>query len=322
MANEVTNQELVQLTPEEEKMLRRIPLDEEESEHLAAEPYSYWKSVFRVFLKKPAAIIGLSVFAIVILGMIIFPLLTPEGYTNYHTEIRNLAPSAEHLFGTDIVGRDIFFMIWIGLGKSLILALISSAINIVIGTIAGLAWGYFRKLDPIFIEVYNLISNVPSILLYMLLSVIFSKAFPTMTAETRLIIALCLFGWVGIARFIRNFTIIINNREYNVASKTLGTNAWRIMTRNLFPFLLGIIITELSLMIPGMISSEVTLSFFGFGLPGSDISIGAILDNGRELFTQYPWQLLAPAGALAVIIFIFYLLGLALSDSLDPKKHR
>lgn len=321
MAKEAA-QNLVPLTEEEVKLFRRIPLNDEESEHLAAEPYSYWKSVFRVFLKKPSAIIGLSVLGLIILGMIIIPFFCPEGWLDYNVSLKNIAPNGEHLFGTDVVGRDLFFMVWCGLRKSLILALISSAINIVLGTIVGLAWGFFRKIDPILIEVYNLISNIPSILLYMILAVVFSNAFPGMMPEVKLVIALCLFGWLGVALFIRNFTLIINDREYNVASKTLGTGAWRIMFRNLLPFLLGVIITQLSLMIPGMISSEVVLSFFGFGLPASDVSIGCVLDLGRGLFMNYPWQLLVPSVALAIIIFVFYLLGLALSDSLDPKKHR
>ena len=94
------------------------------------------------------------------------------------------------------------------------------------------------------------------------------------------------------------------------------------MLKNLLPFLLGVIITELSLMIPGMVSSEVSLSYFGFGLPSNAISIGAVLELGRQEFNNYPWQLIYPGLMLAIVIFVFYLLGLALSDSLDPKKHR
>jgi len=312
----------VSLTPEEELMFRRIPLNEEVSEHLVAEPYSYWKSVFRVFIRKPSAIIGITVGLLVILGIIIIPNFAPPGAYEMNADLMNLAPSAEHWFGTDVQGRDLFFCCWKGLGKSLYLALITSAINIVIGTIVGLCWGFFKKIDRIMIEIYNLISNIPSILLYMLLSVLFVSNFPGTPAEVKLIFALCLFGWLGISLFIRNFVIIIKNREFNVASKTLGSSAWRIMFRNLLPFLLGIIITEVSLIIPGMISSEVSLSFFGFGLPKNGISIGAILTLGQQNFDQYIWQLLWPAAMLAIIIFVFYLLGLSLSDSLDPKKHR
>lgn len=312
------------LTADETKMLRRVELSTEESEHIAAEPYSYWKSVFRVFLKKPSAIIGLSCFFILLLGIIIIPCLCPAGWLEADITLTNLdkAPSLTHWFGTTSDGIDLFFACWTGLRKSLILALISTVINIIIGTLVGLAWGFIRKLDPILIEIYNLVSNIPSLLLYMLLGMVFSVAFPYMAPEIKLVICLCLFDWIGVALFIRNFTLIITNREYNVASKTLGTPTFRIMLKNLLPFLSGLIITEISLMIPGMISSEVTMSYFGFGLPTTTISVGVLLDNGRKAFDQHPWQLLAPACTLAFVIFIFYLLGLALSDALDPKKHR
>ena len=172
------------------------------------------------------------------------------------------------------------------------------------------------------IEIYSLISNIPSLLLYMLISVIVSANFPQLPVEARLIFALTITGWLGVALFVRNQTIIITNREYNVASKTLGTPAWRIMLKNLLPYLLAVIITQLSLMIPGMISSECSLSYFGVGLPSNAVSIGAILDVGRKYFQDFPHELLVPSLFLAAIIFAFYLIGLALSDALDPKKHR
>lgn len=306
----------------ENDLFVRVPINETESEHLAAEPYSYWKSVFRVFIKKPSAIIAIISLVLMIAGIIIVPQFAYKGAYESDISIANLAPSLDHFFGTDIAGRDLFFCCFKGLSKSLLLAFITSLINVFIGTLVGLAWGYFRKLDPIMIEIYNLFSNIPSLLLYMLLAFVFANAFPKMAVELRLIFALCSTGWIGVALFIRNQTIIITNREYNVASVTLGTPALRIMLRNLLPYLLAVIITELSLMLPGMISSEVSMSFFGVGLPAETISIGAILDAGYRYFVTKPWQLLAPAGTLAFIIFTFYLLGLALSDALDPKKHR
>ncbi len=306
----------------EDLLFRRVPLNERESEHLAAEPYSYWKSVFRIFIKKPSAIISIISLVILVAAMIIIPFFAYKGAFESNIYEANLAPSAKHLFGTDLVGKDLFFCCFKGLQKSMVLAIISSVINVFVGTLVGLAWGYFRKLDPILIEIYNLFSNIPSLLLYMLLAFVFAHAFPNMSVEARLVIALCLTGWIGVALFVRNQTLIITNREYNIASITLGTPAWRIMLRNLLPYLLAVIITEFSLMLPGMISSEVAMSFFGVGLPNTDISIGVLLDTGRRYFTTRPWQLLAPASLLAFIIFTFYLMGLALSDALDPRKHR
>lgn len=301
-----------------------VELNEKESEHLAAEPYSYWKSVFKVFMKKPSAKIALVSMVLFILAVTIIPLFAPENINVSADGVNHLnqAPSWEYLFGTDSAGRDLFFLCFVGARKSLLLALVSSAINIVIGTLIGLVWGFFRRLDPIFIEIYNLVSNIPSLLLYMLLAQIFAQALPTVPVEARLIISLTLLGWLGIARFIRNQTIIITNREYNVASKTLGSSPMRIMMKNLLPYILAVIITELSLLIPGMISSEVSLSYFGVGLPAQDIALGVLVKAGVSFVSTYPWQLLFPGLILAWIIFTFYLFGLALSDALDPKKHR
>lgn len=299
-----------------------VELDETESEHLAAEPYSYWKSVFKVFIHKPSAIIAIISFVLFLLAIIIIPLFAPENIGDTFVELKDQKPTLEHFFGTDVAGRDIFYMVFIGAKKSLILALISSAINIFIGTLLGLVWGFFRRLDPIFIEIYNLISNIPSLLLYMLLAQIFAAVFPMVPVEVRLIVSLTILGWVGIALFIRNQTIIITNREYNIASKTLGSSPMRIMMKNLLPYIMAVVITQLSLMIPGMISSEVSLSFFGVGLPSNEVALGVILNQGVTKATTHPWQLLYPGIILAWIIFTFYLLGLALSDALDPKKHR
>ncbi len=300
----------------------RVELNEEESEHLAAEPYSYWKSVFRVFIKKPSAIIALVTLALLIIGIIFIPMFAYDGAFANNIEIQNMAPSAEHWWGTDVVGRDLFFETWKGAGKSLILAIISSGIVIVIGTLIGLIWGYFKKIDRFFIEIYNLITNIPSLLIYMLFSVVFSTSLPNVPVEVRLVLSLTMTGWLGVSLLIRNQILIIDNREYNVASKTLGTPPRRIMMKNYLPYILGVIITEFSLVLPGMISSEVSLSYFGVGLLKTDISIGALMQIGIPKYDLYPWQLLAPAFLLAIIIFIFFLLGTALSDALDPKKHR
>ena len=232
----------------------RVELDEEESEHLAAEPYSYWKSLFKVFIRKPSAIISISVLIILLLCIFIIPSLAYEGAYSFNLDIKDLGPR-----------------------------------------IVGLLWGYLKKIDWLFVEIYNLVTNIPSLLIYMLLSIVFSTSLKDIPVEVRLVFSLTFLGWLGLALLIRNMVLIIDNREYNVASKTLGTPASRIMFRNYLPYILGVIITEFSLIIPGMVSSEVSLSYFGVGLPTKDISIGAILQNGIQNYSLYPWQLLAPA---------------------------
>ena len=186
-------------------------INEEESEHLASEPYSYWKSVFRAFIKKPSAIIGLITLALFIILTLIVPLFAPkEAYETHVTDLQFEASGYKYLldlspfdsssktlliFGTDSVGRDLFFCCWKGAGLSLLLAISSSVILLVIGTLVGLIWGYFRKLDRLFIEIYNVISNIPSLLLYMLLAIVIRESAPQIPLEVRLIISLSILGW-------------------------------------------------------------------------------------------------------------------------------
>ncbi len=299
-----------------------VDVKQEESEKITSEPYSYWKSVLRVFIRKPATIIALFVLVVLIAGTIIIPLFAPQDAFSSNMENANLAPSVAHFFGTDVIGRDLWFLTWKGAGKSLILAIVESVIVLLIGTIIGLIWGYFKKLDSLFVEIYNFISNIPSLLIYILLSIVFTYSLPSVPVEVRLVLSLTMLGWLELSLMIRNLVLIIDNREYNVASKTLATPASRIMFKNYLPYLLGVIITEFSLIIPGMISSEVAMSYFGVGLASKDVSLGAILELGIDKYSLYPWEILAPGLLLAIIIFAFFILGTTFSDALDPKKHR
>ncbi len=309
--------------PKKEELFTLVGEDKSlESERIATAPYSYFKSVFKVFFKNPGAIIGIVVLVLIVVGAIIIPFFTPEGFLAVNMHRVHLKPDAVHLLGCDIEGKDLFYGIWTGIRKSLSLAVISAGINLVVGTIAGLIWGFFRKLDVFFIVLYNLISNIPGLLIYMLLALVLRATFPTMQDETRLIISLTFTGWVGLSQFVRNQTLIILNREYNLASHTLGTPARRIMTKNLLPYLLAVIVTQGSLMIPGIISSEVGLSFFGLGLTPTKISLGSLIENGRKNFTLYFHEFIWPSLALGLIILAFFLIGFALSDSLDPRRHR
>ena len=142
-----------------------VDVKQEESEKLTSEPYSYWKSVFKIFIRRPATILALSVLGVLILGIIFIPLFAPNGAFDTNPSTMNLAPSIEHFFGTDTVGRDLWFCTWKGAGKSLLIAIIESIIILILGTVGGLCWGYFKKLDGLFVEIYNFVSNIPSLLI-------------------------------------------------------------------------------------------------------------------------------------------------------------
>ena len=200
------------------------------------------------------------------------------------------------------------------------------AINIgIIGIIIGSLWGYFRWLDPILIEFRNFVNNIPTLLLDILLMQIFK---PYMKQYSFLIIVFLLtaLGWVGLAGFIRNQIIIIRNREYNIASQTLGSSSVTMITHNLLPYLVSVIITVVSTAIPEAISSEVGLAYFGLSFIASDnqITLGQVLTSVCKSLSwaQHPYLLLAPMMVMAPLTITFFYLGLALADATDPKSHR
>ena len=195
----------------------------------------------------------------------------------------------------------------------------------------GALWGYFPKLDPIMIELRNFVSNVPSLLLHILFMQIFAPymkdyAFPI------IVFLLTMFAWMGLAGTIRNHIIIIRYREYNIASQTLGSGAKAMVTHNLLPYIISIIVSQISLSIPGAISAEVGLSYFNlsFKFQDGDITLGQVLTAATRTTTgsaqidwiEYPWLIIAPLVVLIPITVCFFYLGIALSDSSDPKRHR
>lgn len=296
----------------------RVELEETSSEHLSVEPYSYWKSVFRLFFRKPSAIISLVIVGIIVLLSILVPLLNP-GFDPYKLDWANryLAPSFSHLFGTDANGVDLWNKTWLGANLSLRLAFTVSIINIVLGILIGALWGYFKKLDPILIELRNLIENVPAFLFYMILLYVMKQSFWT------LVFVMCIFGWLPLASMVRNQILIINNREYNMASKTLGSGPLKMINHNLLPYLVSVIVTVAANMIPSVIASEVSLTYFGLGFKtGVDVTLGSVLQSGYGVFMDYPHIFLFPAIIIALLSLSFYYLGLNLADATDPKNHR
>lgn len=299
----------------------------EESERLAVEPYSFWKSVFRVFFKKKSAIISLIIIALLLIMAIVVPFCFPSWYTSPNVtsmdpggNLIDAAPSITHIFGCDTFGRDLFATLFKAVRVSFSLALLISLINAVSGILIGMIWGYFKKIDAFMIEVYNFFGNVPQLLLFMLLSTIFFQL--GMNKYVSFILVLTSTGWLSMARLIRNQILIINDREYNLASKTLGTPAFRIITHNLLPFILPVIITNISLSIPAVISTETALAFFGLGFDSLSVALGPVMTAGYQSWINHPWELLWPTVILGLITVSFYLLGLALSDALDPRTHR
>jgi oligopeptide transport system permease protein len=137
-----------------------------------------------------------------------------------------------------------------------------------------------------------------------------------------LIFSMTITGWVSMARFVRNQIVIIRDRDYNLASRCLGTGTFRIITRNLLPYLVSVIMLRMALAIPGAIGSEVFITYIGLGLPVSIPSLGNLINVGRKLVTtSLAYQLIFPTVVLSIVTISFYIIGNAFADAADPRNH-
>ena len=293
--------------------------DELESEHIAAPRYSYWKSVWRTFFKNKLTV----AIAILLIILIAFSLIQPSisGYnpTNApninNAEMKFLKPSAEHIFGTDNIGDEVFDVVWAGAKNSIIISFVCTAIDMVLGIAIGAGWGFSKRMDKWMIEVYNVIANVPFLLLAMILSYILGAGMKS------LIITMTCAEWVFVAYFIRTQVMIIRDREYNMASKCLGTRTWTMITKNILPYLISVIMTYISRQIPALISYEVFLSYMGLGLGMTSASLGRTISLYTSFMKGYPHLFWIPVGVLAIISISLYVVGQRLADAADPRTH-
>ena len=328
MDNKFTN--LDHLNMSEEELFSRIDHDTLESEKITAPRYSYWQSVFRVFFRKKINTIVLLILAVLLAFTYIYPAVI--GYDASVDPYINLMDStAKHLnpeqamakFGNNIhwilgsgaSGQSTFDAIWYGSSISVSMALVCALINMSIGVVVGAVWGFSKKFDIFMTEVYNVIANIPYILLISVIVLILSASFWTM------VFALTITGWIGIAYFIRTQVIIIRDREYNLASKCLGTPITRIASKNILPFMTSVIVTLAAAEIPSYISYEVFLSYIGMGL--KDMSLGKLIEASQNAMQTPGWEIefWSPVAVASIITVVLYVVGQNLGDASDPRTH-
>ena len=318
------------LNMSEAELFAPISHDEFESERITAPRYSYWKSVFRVFFRKKINIVVLVILAVLVLFAYVYPVIinydvNVDPYVNLmDSTAKHLKPAAamekfgkelKWILGSGGAGESTFDAIWYGSSISISLALVCALINMTVGVAVGAIWGFSKKIDVFMTEVYNVISNVPYVLLISVIVLVMSASFWSM------VFALTVTGWVAIAYFIRTQVIIIRDREYNLASKCLGTPITRIATKNILPFMTSVIVTLAATEIPSYISYEVFLSYIGMGL--KDMSLGKLIQSAQSAMVTPGWEIefWSPVAVASIIAVVLYIVGQNLGDASDPRTH-
>ena len=307
----------------DQELFSFAPFDEEEAEQTGASNYSYWRSTLHAFSKNKVAMFLLVLMLSIVIFTFIQPML-PGQYDAFAVNnganglpLKNKQPSAEHWLGTNSIGQDLWARLWSGTRTSLFIGLACALIEAAVGILMGVLWGYVRKLDVLFTEIYNVLDNIPSTIILILVSFILKPGIGT------IIFDMSITGWIGMARFIRNQILIIRDRDYNIASRCLGTSTWRIIVKNLLPYLVSVIMLRVALSIPGAIGSEVFITYIGLGLPATVPSLGNLINEGRKLMMSpnLRYQLIYPTMILSIVTISFYMIGNAFSDAADPKNH-
>ena len=297
-----------------------VKRDDFASETIDAPAYSYWKSVMRQFLKKKSTITMLGILIAIILMSFIYPMFSNFDFNDVSKvndfSMRYIKPSGQYWFGTDSNGKSLFDGVWFGARNSILISIIATVINLAIGVIIGGIWGISKTVDRVMMEIYNIISNIPALLIVIVLTYSIGAGF------WNLIFAMTITGWVGIAYTIRVQIMRYRDLEYNLASRTLGTPTLKIVTKNIMPQLVSVIVTTTSQMLPSFISYEAFLSFFGLGLPVTVPSLGRPISDYSQNVTTNAYLFWIPLTTLILVSLTFFVVGQNLADASDPRTHR
>ncbi|MFE8696374.1 ABC transporter permease [Cytobacillus sp. FJAT-53684] len=288
-----------------------------EAEKISKPSLSFWKDVFIRFRKNKLAMFGLILLAILIFMAIFGPYMTEYDYRTNDLTNKNQAPSSEHWFGTDDLGRDVFARTWEGARISIFIGVAAALIDLFIGVLWGGISGYKGgRTDEMMMRFADVLYGVPYLLLVILLMVVLGQGLGTM------ILAMTITGWINMARIVRGQVLSLKSQEYVLAAKTLGANTNRIMLKHLIPNSMAPILVTMTLTIPNAIFTEAFLSFIGLGLTPPLASWGTMANDGLPAIRYYPWRLFFPAVFISLTIFAFNVVGDGLRDALDPRLRK
>lgn len=293
------------------QMAPNVPSNVETQQEKSSGP---WKEAWRSFKKNKIALIGAIIVAFFIILAIFGPLIAPQGINEQQLSERLKAPSADHWFGTDDFGRDIFSRIVHGARLSLMVGFFSVMGSVVIGSVLGIIAGYYgRFIDAIISRIFDILLAFPSILLAI---AIVSVLGPSLTNA---LIAIAIINIPNFGRLIRSKVLSIKQEEYIMSAKAIGMSDLRILFAHILPNSMTPVIVQGTLAIATAIIEAAALGFLGLGAQAPQPEWGKMLADARVYLVNAPWTMLFPGLAIMLTVLGFNLMGDGLRDALDPK---
>ena len=290
-----------------------IPEESRKGDAIVRPSVSYWSDVLRRIRQDKVAMCSLIIIGIMVIMAIFAPIFSAYDYETNNLQAINLPPSAEHWFGTDQLGRDLWTRVWIGARVSLLIGLGGAIAPQIVGIFLGGISGYFGGwVDMLIMRIIDVGVCIPELVYITLMMLVLGSG------PMAIIITIAVVGWMGAARFIRGRVMQFKNREFILAAKAQGASPMRQIFRYILPNILGQQVVSITAAIPGAIFTEAYLSFIGLGIKSPMTSWGQLAQTGSSLYRLYPYQLFIPGVLISVTILAFYLFGNSLRDALDP----
>ena len=306
------------ITPREEGLARAGEIAEEREAVAAGTPLrqtNLWRDAWHRYLRNKGAVIAGSVFVLIVLYCIFWPIVSPYDPNEVDFSQRGQSPSLEHPFGTDQFGRDLFTRTALGGRVSIGIGFAATIVILVVGVFYGAIAGFIGgMLDNGMMRILDALYGLP----YLPFAIIVTQIFGSVDVWT-MVVALSIVSWFTTARIVRGQIITLKENDYVRAAKALGARWYRVLGRHLLPNTLGVLVIAVFLELPGVILGEAFLSFIGLGISPPDASWGQMAEEGREAYRVYPHIIAVPSIAIATLVLCANFIADGLRDALDPR---
>lgn len=298
---------------------------------------NFQSTVLRRLARNRLAMACTTLLGLIVLASLAGPLFTGYGYEQTSND-QFAPPSAQHLFGTDLHGRDVLTRALHGGRVSLAVGLIGTLVSLVVGVTWGMVAGYRGgRTDMVMMRFVDVLYSLPRLVFVIVLvtaldpptrAVLRGLGLEALVGSTRMLllfVGLGVVSWLTMARIVRGQVLALKEQAFVLAARVLGARGGRILGRHLLPNLWGIVIVYLTLTIPVVILEESLLSFLGLGIQAPQSSWGSLISDGASAINPiriYWWLLVFPGGVMAATLLALNLLGDQLRDLLDPRTLR
>ena len=303
---------------------------------------SLWQQSLQRLLRRPSSVAAIIILALIFAACFLLPLhslIAAPNETNLNLIFA--APSWQHPFGTDQLGRDLLARVLYGGRISLLVGLVATSVSLIIGLLYGMISGYVGgRVDALMMRVVDILFALPFIVLVIVFSLSLEEPSAQLSnwvvAQTGwahasvspilsllpLFIAIGALGWLTLARIVRSQTLEIKGQEYILSAQSLGLSHSSILLRHIAPNLLGPVIIYTTIAVPGIMLTESTLSFIGLGVKAPNSSWGTLIKEGADRMEIIPQLLLFPALFFSLTLLALNFLGDGLRDALDPRSSK